>query len=331
MGHHGGPPPLFHPGLSCGLHAAQIRDRLRGMGRPKDLSEFSYGYALTEALINAAPSSLKAAPYFPSLIKEGKKGGGYDVKITFSGELLYLQFKLADEMVSRSAVEAQKKLFKTPFFRMPLRSSTKSDQHRMLIELEESGEKVFYAAPKFSTAKGLDEAYLARRLIQQTCFFRPSKIGPLPDQKQHWVAFKPPSPIAYFCSKEPKKLNDAAILDGQSFLDNLLSFEPREVTPEVLRGTANRMREIILKELMYGPLRRRFAVKNYREKSYEELRSELTTRVGKKREEQEEGFEAAEDVAQSFQRLEQEREPTEQVAYLARTFFGCEVLRLEKD
>lgn len=301
------------------------------MGRPKDLSEFSYGYALTEAIINAAPSSLKAAPYFPSLITEGKKGGGYDVKLTFSGELLYLQFKLSDEMVRRSALEAKKKLFQTPFFRMPLRSSSKSDQHAMLIELEQAGECVFYATPKFSTAKGLDEAYLSRRVVQQSCFFRPSQIGPLPDQNAHWVAFKPPSPIAYFCSEEPQKLDATAMLDGRSFIDSLMSLKPKKVTPEVLRGTASLMREIVLKELVYGPLKRRYRVKNYREKSYEELRSVLIERVGKKKQEQEESFEVAEDVAQSFRRLEQDREPHEQVAYLARTFFGCEVLKIERD
>ena len=37
-----------------------------------DISEFSYGYALTETLISTVPRRLKAAPVFPSLIEEGK-------------------------------------------------------------------------------------------------------------------------------------------------------------------------------------------------------------------------------------------------------------------
>ena len=36
-----------------------------------DLSEFSYGYALTENLIQWVGTSLTAAPVFPSLLKKG--------------------------------------------------------------------------------------------------------------------------------------------------------------------------------------------------------------------------------------------------------------------
>jgi hypothetical protein len=300
--------------------------------RPKDLSEFSYGYALTEAIIKAAPSSLKAAPYFPSLIEEGKKGGGYDVKLSFFGALLYLQFKLSDQMERRSAKEVKKKLFEPPFFRMPLRSSAKSDQHAMLIALEQSGEQVFYATPEFSTAKGLDEAYLSGRVVQRSCFFRPAEIGELPDQKAHWVAFTAQSPIAYFCSQEPRKLNESALLDGQNFLTHLWRSAQRKITPETLRATAENMREIILKELIYGPLRKEYPVEGYQEKSYEALRMELEHRVvTEHRETQMEIFDEADQVERNFNRLQQNREPPEQVAYLARTFLGCEVLRLERD
>ncbi len=64
-----------------------------------EMSEFSYGYALTDELIHWHGTSLTAAPIFPSLYQEGKSGGGYDVMLQRSGIPLFLQFKLADQMV----------------------------------------------------------------------------------------------------------------------------------------------------------------------------------------------------------------------------------------
>jgi hypothetical protein len=51
------------------------------------ISEFSYGFALT----NVPWSKLNAAPILPSLIEEGKKGGGYNVELQFPDVPLYLR------------------------------------------------------------------------------------------------------------------------------------------------------------------------------------------------------------------------------------------------
>jgi len=61
--------------------------------KPK-ISEFSYGYAFTENLVDWVGSLLAAAPVFPSLIEEGKANGGYDLKLQFGSVPLFLQFKL---------------------------------------------------------------------------------------------------------------------------------------------------------------------------------------------------------------------------------------------
>ena len=300
--------------------------------RPKDLSEFSYGYALTESLSQSAPAPLRAAPYFPSLLVERKKGGGYDLKPSFSGALLYVQFKLSDLMQRRNAMESKRGLFKPPFFRMPLRASAKSDQHAMLIELEASGEHVFYATPKFNTAKELDRAYLSHTdgVVRESCFFSPLRIGALPDQKAHHVSFTHNNPVAYFCSNDPRELE---AMNGRAFLKHLEGLKPARINHETLRRTAERMQQIVLKELTYGPFRRIYEVKKYREKTYEQLREELSEARVLPRDmsqRQLDAFDEIEDVARNLRRL-QERPPPEQVAYLARTFFGCEVIRVEAD
>lgn len=171
-----------------------------------DISEFSYGYALTEALIWDSGLSVEAAPLFPSLIQEGRPGGGFDVALPFTGLLLYLQFKLSDFMRSRGVIEAKNGLIDTPFYRMHLRPKRHSRQHAMLLELEDAGQTVLYAAPKFHRKSELNEAYLNRTMIPQSFFIRPSTIGPLPDDLDHHVSFRDGYPV-YLCS-EPRKLRE---------------------------------------------------------------------------------------------------------------------------
>jgi hypothetical protein len=103
-----------------------------------DISEFSYGFALTQELIVIAGEPLRAAPIFPSLIEEGKAGGGYDVNLDIPGFPLFLQFKRADCMVRRTAAEARNPHnFPLPFYRMKITERRRSAQHDMLLQLDD--------------------------------------------------------------------------------------------------------------------------------------------------------------------------------------------------
>jgi hypothetical protein len=100
-----------------------------------DMSEFSYGYALTESMVATAPSGVSAAPLFPSLQEEGATGGGYDVQIPFVNAIIFLQFKLSDCMIRSSAFECKEHHLEAPFYRMHLRSRRHSQQHDLLLDL----------------------------------------------------------------------------------------------------------------------------------------------------------------------------------------------------
>ncbi len=167
-----------------------------------DISEFSYGYALTSELIRSFQLRSVGAPVFPSLIQEGKVG--YDVQIP--GIPIFLQFKLSDRMVKGTAKQSY--ILGIPHFRMHLRPLRHSDQHNLLIELENSGYPVFYAAPEFSTATELNRAYDQGLVAQETAFWSPCEIGNLPDQGDHYIAFRKGDPIGYLCSEpvEVKKV-----------------------------------------------------------------------------------------------------------------------------
>lgn len=153
-----------------------------------EISEFSYGFALTNQLVSW--SELIAAPIFPSLIEEGKEGGGYDVKLQFPGVPLYLQFKRAHCMTRRSASEISKHKARlaVPFYRFYITESGTSNQHSMLLELDDGVNQVFYAAPRFHKIREINAAWHANAVASQSIFLRPRVIGAL-DDKMHHVAY----------------------------------------------------------------------------------------------------------------------------------------------
>ena len=57
-----------------------------------EFSEFSFGYAITAELQQRY--GVVSAPEFPSLVAEGRPGGGYDVKVRTQGVVIFLQFTL---------------------------------------------------------------------------------------------------------------------------------------------------------------------------------------------------------------------------------------------
>src|SRR6266540_2285625 len=196
-------------------HATQLTDSK--VMRPL-LSEFSFGYALTEELASGAFGTLIGAPIFPSLIQEGQPGGGYDLQLPLVGAPLFLQFKLSDCMVYRSANEWH--LFNRSYYRMHLRPARHSDQHALLCTLEASGEEVYYVAPYFHRTEELNTHYSNQTVAENSIWFRPSAIGALPDDDDHYIAFERQTPTVYFCSKEHRplraKLDIASVAERES-------------------------------------------------------------------------------------------------------------------
>lgn len=156
-----------------------------------EISEFSYGFALTNELVGWV--ALSAAPVFPSLIEEGRAGGGYDVKLERPGVPLFPQFKRSHCMIRPSAKEhrAVAKLGGTlnlPYYRFPITEASSSDQHELLLALDDNSSLVFYAAPRFHRLNEINEAWNHTDVARRSFFISPSVVGPL-DDEQHHVAF----------------------------------------------------------------------------------------------------------------------------------------------
>lgn len=160
--------------------------------KPK-ISEFSYGYALTEELVTYFKhSNIKSAPVFPSLYEEGRQGGGYDMTIETKTFPLFIQFKLSEYITATAkSKEVKANVYKKGkrFYRMKIWAKKYSKQHDLLLSLQQKNPYVYYAAPMFYKTEELNEYYLNRGIIKNSAFLTPRTIGDINDLEEHSVCF----------------------------------------------------------------------------------------------------------------------------------------------
>lgn len=236
-----------------------------------DISEFSYGFALTNEIVGW--TRLNAAPVFPSLIEEGKQGGGYDLKLDAPGIALYLQFKRADCMTKSNANEIKKhKLpLSRPFYRFPITERNKSFQHTSLVTLDGGKNLVFYAAPRFHLVSEINEAWHAKDVAARSIFIRPRDIGLIVDDEKHHVAYDKDQ--AFFCS-DPREVTAETAESVYKQIVDSMQVDPRPVReqlPEWLadikkrREDARENQNLIEKFLEGIRAERRLSVPYYRQ------------------------------------------------------------------
>jgi len=179
-----------------------------------NFSEFSYGFALTREMCDRMWGRFDTAPLFPSLVEEGREG--HDVRLDLPGNPLFLQFKVSEYMVRPTAREWP--LFRRPYYRFWLQAPRHSNQHELLLQRDQDPNIVYYAAPATHRVEDLNRAFLSRTVIEESVFFRPRDIGPLPDREAHCIAFERGSAYGYRCS-DPKQITLYSV--GQAILDKL--------------------------------------------------------------------------------------------------------------
>lgn len=205
-----------------------------GMAVP-EISEFSYGFSLTNELVRWL--ELSAAPIFPSLIEEGGPGGGFDVKLDRPGAPLYLQFKRSECMFRRSAREWKAIVgaggdLNLPYYRFAITEALKSDQHELLLALDVAPNLVFYAAPRFHEISEINAAWHASAVSARSVFVAPSEIGSLDDDR-HSVAFD--GARTWICS-EPRRIRALTSRDLLEKIQGALDHDDRplgERLPEI--------------------------------------------------------------------------------------------------
>lgn len=205
------------------------------------LTEFSYGYCVTEEFANGMGAGLKAAPYFPSLYVEGKAGGGFDVLI---GSALFLQFKLCHELTRGTAKECQMGLLQPTFYRFWLHRRDQSNQHEMLMELEAADNHVYYIAPGFADVDALNKYYVAKQVCANSAMFSPRDIGSLPNNERHRISFRRGDSTAYLMS-EPREIPMRRRPKVDSMAINHLAWSDGYGVRDWLREVSEKMETII--------------------------------------------------------------------------------------
>lgn len=253
-----------------------------------EISEFSYGFALTNELVGW--TALNAAPIFPTLIEEGKEGGGYDVKLDLPAVPLYLQFKRSDYMVRQSAREISTwgLDLEVPFYRFSVTARNLSLQHTSLVTLDDGSNLVYYAAPRFHTLSGINEAWLGQKVAQRSLFVAPNEIGLIRDDQPHHVAFDDFK--TYFLS-EPKEISTLSIEDLRKKVEQKLEQEERPLRESVsvwredIRTRIEKSRTVQVEvetEIEREKVRRRLERTEEREISSDELDFYLERRILKR-------------------------------------------------
>jgi len=188
------------------------------------ISEFSYGFALTHEFVLSL-GSLVAAPVFPSLIEEGRAGGGYDVKLEAPGLPLFLQFKRSERLTRETAREIRAGVpLSLPFHRIALTARRDSDQHDMLIELDQPPNLVFYAAPMFHLKEEFDEAFLDGEVRARSFFVSPAAIGRFADDRAHHLSFDGSTCVVM---SEPKIVPSLGAIELEALLLSRLESDER--------------------------------------------------------------------------------------------------------
>jgi len=156
----------------------------------------------------------------------------------------------------------------------------------MLLALEATGAAVYYVAPYFHTPSELNDAYTKREVVQRSVFIRPSEVGSLPDKDEHHVAFKNGHPI-HLCSDRPRIIRES--MTNDAFMKELNAAFAQRGRIEATQESARSWAD-----------RLENIVKDYRW-----YINWIT----------EEKLDALQD-----------RDPISRFAYLARAFFGCNVV-----
>lgn len=209
-----------------------------------NISEFSYGYALTEELIKGLGSNITAAPVFPSLYQEGKKGGGWDLKLEKGGIPLFIQFKLSHYLKRANAKERKSGHFSTPYYRMHIRPKKHSKQHELLLDLENLGHEVYYSTPAFHEPAELNDAYLKKQVKNRSLCVKPTDIGTITDDEEHYLAFQLHNKC-FFCSKPKTIERDLSFLTFSENINNSLNQrQETALTKDSLRELAMNLAKI---------------------------------------------------------------------------------------
>ncbi|MGC6399493.1 hypothetical protein ACNI3Q_02810 [Sphingomonas sp. FW199] len=170
------------------------------------------------------------------------------MKLEAPGLPLFLQFKRSDRLTRGTAREIKAGAALTlPYHRIALTARRDSDQHDMLIELDQAPNVVLYAAPMFHQKEEFDDAFLNGEVRARSFFVSPAAIGAFPDEGAHHLSFDGTTCVVM---SEPKIVPSLGASELESLLLERLQFDKRPLREVVdaaivcAEGARERTRQI---------------------------------------------------------------------------------------
>jgi hypothetical protein len=201
-----------------------------------ELSEFSYGFAITAELRDLFWPWVVEAPVFPTLRNEARLG--WDVSFPVVGRSIFLQFKVAEAMTRRSAAEWNDYL--APYYRFPLHRLSRSNQHNLLRTLALTEPFVFYVGPRFYRLPEFNGYYRGATVANESAWIPLLSLPTISDDLQHHITYRTGLDVR-FASPEAEPIGKTFDGEGwRAYLRNALLKERKEMTIETfghLRAT----------------------------------------------------------------------------------------------
>lgn len=266
-----------------------------------EFSEFSFGYALIDSIMHGGFDVEAMAPTFLNQRQEGNDGGGYDVKIPLRPVPLFLQFKVP-QILNRWGKNKPLN-FSLPYYKIHLRTNQNRHQHNLLVDLAKHCKQplsVLYAAPEFDSIKELDFYYSSRLITEHTAFFSPLDIGNL-DNKSHHIAYHSDISYAYLYS-EPTLLRKRLSNDIKQVLCQMCKDANATNADQFITNTLESLVELISNYGYYRLIDEATFREKLRLPQIDTLSNYYAYRV----------------------KIEVGEKTVQRIAYLARTYLGCE-------
>jgi hypothetical protein len=119
---------------------------------------------------------------------------------------------------------------------MEITGKADSEQHEMLIDLDQTPNLVFYAAPMFHRKEEFDEAFLRGVVRQRSFFVTPRQIGHFADDEAHYLSFDGQT---YVVMSEPRIIEGYGAVELEAMLKKRLAQDLRplrETIGEAIQG-----------------------------------------------------------------------------------------------
>ncbi|MGA8222432.1 MAG: hypothetical protein WB780_12320 [Candidatus Acidiferrales bacterium] len=193
-----------------------------------ELSEFSYGFAITAELRDRFSPMIIEAPVFPTLREEAELG--WDMRFPIVGASMFVQFKVADVLTRASAAEWN--FYNASYYRFPMHRLSKSDQHNRLRSLATEQPLVFYVAPRFSRLHEFNQWYVSDSVIQESAWIPLLSLPTISDDQQHHISYRTGTDVL-FASPKAEPIRETFSGEGwATYMTRALEVQKKEMTIE---------------------------------------------------------------------------------------------------